>query len=494
MLSLLALALIAAAPDAPPDETHLEVTPTGYLDDRYTVAHVNGSGLLPTSNQPTLLDTAEANLQLRLRYGQHLTFYTDTSLLWQNASLFFGKDAQGNTVRLPEHDVPTYRPQAVISELYVAGQPIDHLDLLVGKKRIVWGAGFAENPTDLLNPPKDPTDPTFQRSGAWLARVEAPFDRFTLTGVAAGQVLREYAGMPTALVHYPSYPTAEAAAGQVADDRDHEPHFALAARAYLLINDTDVNLVYTFTNAFRDVFLHKSRAGLSLSHAFGGWEVHFEALLQQGSARLYADPGCASSAAAFAGCFLHGTAPVSYSQSDALDLRAKALLGARYSFEDNSLFSIEYYFNGEGYTPGEYTDYLHAIASGESFAQRAPQFASQLAALEPGASPTADPGTPQKFTFDPLRRHYLFVTYTKAQIHNDFTLGASAIVGLEDLSGELGPTATWSVRDWLTLTLIVYAPVPGVKSLGAEVNGTRYAEFNLQPADWQGLLSFRAFF
>ncbi len=153
MLPLLALALIAAAPDAPPDETHLEVTPTGYLDDRYTVAHVNGGGLVPTSNQPTLLDTAEANLQLRLRYGPHLTFYTDTSLLWQNASLFFGKDAQGNPVRLPEHDVTTYRPAAVISEMYVAAQPIDHLDLMVGKKRVVWGAGFAENPTDLLNPP-----------------------------------------------------------------------------------------------------------------------------------------------------------------------------------------------------------------------------------------------------------------------------------------------------------------------------------------------------
>lgn len=307
-------------------------------------------------------------------------------------------------------------------------------------------------------------------------------------------MLRAYAGLPTALVTYPDYETVESIAGLEPDDRDTEPHFALAARAYLLINNTDVNLIYAFTNGYNDAFLHKSRAGLSLSHAFGGWEVHAEALLQQGSARLYANPECMDSPAAFGGCLRSGIEPIGYAQVNAEDIRGKALLGARYQFEDNSQFSIEYGYHGDGYTPTEYSNYLHAISSGLALVALEPQYQAQLEALVPGANTNADPGTPQKFNFDPLRRHYLFVNYTKAQIHNDFTLGANLLLDLEDLSGELAPTATWSVRDWLTLTLTAFAPIPGVKSLGAEVNGVRYTEFSLTPADWQVLFSFRAFF
>lgn len=60
----------------------------------------------------------------------------------------------------------------MLSEAYLDAPLQDGFRLLLGKKRIVWGAGLAFNPTDVLNPPKDPTDPTFQRAGAWLAQAE----------------------------------------------------------------------------------------------------------------------------------------------------------------------------------------------------------------------------------------------------------------------------------------------------------------------------------
>lgn len=164
---LAALALLVVLADAPADApgTHLEVTTTGYLDNRYTYAHVNIGTLVPTQNQPTLLDTAEGNLQLRLRYGAPLTVFSDLSFLWQDPSLYYGKNAAGQEIRIPSHDVPAYHPEAVINELYATWAPIEHLDLTLGKKRVVWGAGFAENPTDLLNPPKIPPTPPSSAPG-----------------------------------------------------------------------------------------------------------------------------------------------------------------------------------------------------------------------------------------------------------------------------------------------------------------------------------------
>ena len=104
---------------------------------------------------------------------------------------------------------------------------------------------------DLLNPPKDPTDPSLQRAGAWLARVELPTERFTVSLVAAARVLEEYGGVPSRLAVYPSY-----------DPRDDgQVHVAGAARIYALVADTDVNVEYVFTNLYNDAFRNKSRVG-----------------------------------------------------------------------------------------------------------------------------------------------------------------------------------------------------------------------------------------
>ena len=59
----------------------------------------------------------------------------------------------------------------------------------------MWGPGFAANPLDLLNPNKDPTDPAFQRAGAWMARVEVPLESLALTVVYAPQVTAQSSGL-----------------------------------------------------------------------------------------------------------------------------------------------------------------------------------------------------------------------------------------------------------------------------------------------------------
>jgi hypothetical protein len=289
-----------AAPVEEP-ETKLEATTTGYLDTRFTGSHVSPGGLVPATGVPALTNLSEGNMEVKLRYGPRLSAGADLSLFWQWAGLFRSVDTQGEEVALAEQDVPLYRPSAVVSELFAAWEAAPHLNLTLGKKRVVWGSGMAFNPTDLLNPPKDPTDPAGQRAGAWLARVELPFEHFSVSLVGAAKVLRQYAGLPTSVLVYPDYPTAEAVGNPALDDRDKEAHWAAAARLYALVADTDVTLTYHFTHLYNDAFREKSRVGLSLSRVFDATEVHLEALAQTGSSRMYAAPACTPSPEALLG-------------------------------------------------------------------------------------------------------------------------------------------------------------------------------------------------
>jgi hypothetical protein len=462
MLALATLAWLAAA----------EVSTTGYLDTRATFQRLEPAPLTPGASQPRLVDLLEANLQLKIGLGPRGFVGADVSLFWQWAGLY--QDGQGR-------DVPAYRPLVAVSELYATYELTPHLNLTVGKKRVVWGPGLAQNPTDLLDPPKDPTDPTAQRAGSWLVRAELPHDRYTLSFVGAAQVLRQYAGLPANLLVYPGFPSAEAARGWTADDRDGRAHFALAARAYALIADTDLNVIYAFTNLYNESIADRHRVGLTASHVFGGWEVHGEALLQTGTSRAPLDPGCEG--AGLADCLSSGA----LARPLTTGLRPRALLGARYLFADNAMLSLEYSYHGPGLAAADFERYVRVLAA----AGRDPTLAAALAGT---SAPLADPGSPQRYSFDPLRRHYLLVSYSKPQIRNDFTVGAVLLLGLEDLSGQLNPSVTWSLREWLSLNLAAYLTIPSPPGMGASLGGERRGELELGSSRWRLVGSVRAFF
>jgi hypothetical protein len=487
MNALLATLLLAAAPaegaePSPASEEvetagpTLEATTTGYVDTRFTWTHAAPARLMPLIGVPALSNISEANLQAKVRYGEPLSASADLSLIGQWAGLIRVVDEAGREMPLPTDDTDDARVSVVVSELFASWEATPHLQFTLGKKRVVWGSGLAVNPTDLLNPPKDPTDPAGQRAGAWLARVDLPFERFTVSAVGAAKVLRQELGLPTSLLW------------------DSESHWAAAGRLYALVANTDVTLTYHFTHLYNDAFRHKSRVGLSLSRTFGPAEVHLEALFQTGSSRLYVNPACAGDAQALAACAAAGTPPLDYALLEDGGLRTKALVGARYFFEDSATLSAEYYFNGDGYDSGAFTRFLGLAAHARQLAAGDPQRAAALfEVLNPGGA-TTDPGTPQKFSFEPLRRHYLFLTYTKPQVADDFVLGASAVVNLTDLSGALVPQVSWSAREWLTLTASGSIPLPGVDALASEVDGVRVTEAGLSASDWRAWMSARLHF
>jgi hypothetical protein len=435
----------------------METTVNGYFDERLTVQRVRTGGVIPGEPVPRFINLTEANFQLKLRWGGRALALWDASFFYQRAAAFPG----------PELDLPAYRPLAVISELYGSYSFTDHVNLTMGKKRVVWGPGLVINPTDLLNPPKDPTDPSRQRAGAWLARLELPYERFTLTFLGAAQALGEVGGVPTSLAVWPDTTPRDPA-------YDNQAHVAAVARLYLLVADSDINFEYFFTNLYNDAFQKKSRLGFSFSRLLGkALEVHLEALGQLGSAHLYVDE-CVAAPQTCSGAL------VSRSKLDSPRRNVHSLLGARYTFADDTLLGADYLYYSDGYDQEEWRRVLQALQL------------AQLTGVPVPFVPTTSGGVPQRFVFEPLRRHYLFLYYMRPHIHDDFTLNVTLIEGLADLSGQFSPQLVWSVRAWVNVTLQLFAPLPALSP--TEVGGKKYGELTLSPSDYRAVLSARFFY
>jgi len=155
------------------------------------------------------------------------------------------------------------------------------------------------------------------------------------------------------------------------------------------------------------------------------------------------------------------------------------------------MLSLEYLLQTDGYDADEWRAFLGGLAlSHDARAMGLPV----PGGLGPGAGSTTGAGAPQKFAFEPQRRHYAFLVYSKPRIRDDFTLTLTMLASLHDLSGQFVPSLAWSVREWVTLTAWVFAPVPGVPSLGPEVGGKRRTELGLAPADWRGVFSAKVFY
>jgi hypothetical protein len=264
----------------------------GYLSSRTSFTRARLGGLLSADDLPQLSSLLEGNVQLKQNYLPRGFLYGDLSLLTQMAGLYAGLDASGNETALEEHDVKLTHPVVALNELYLSHEVRPWLNLRLGKKRVSWGSGFAYNPTDLLNPAKDPTDPTFQRAGSYLAEMELSSETLAFTLLASPAVLKQESGIPYQFLTYPRW-----------DLQDDQAHYQLAARAYALVGNADVNLMLFYGNRYRDAFENKVRFGASFSrYFFTDYELHVEALFQSGSARDYVAPDCVADLAGALSC------------------------------------------------------------------------------------------------------------------------------------------------------------------------------------------------
>ncbi|HZI03492.1 MAG TPA: hypothetical protein VEZ71_05690, partial [Archangium sp.] len=153
-------ALLAALLLTPAPALAAEVT--GYVESRTQYSRARVEGLVPTDRFPEVQQLLELNVQPRQEYRPGGFIAGDLSLFVQAAGRYRGLDAEGREVSIAPQEVSAARPLVSLNELYLSHEVVPQLHLLAGKKRLIWGAGMAFNPTDLINPPKDPTDPNFQ--------------------------------------------------------------------------------------------------------------------------------------------------------------------------------------------------------------------------------------------------------------------------------------------------------------------------------------------
>ncbi len=71
-----------------------------------------------------------------------------------------------------------------LNEAWLRADLSQSLVFLAGKRRMAWGTGFFHNPTDFINPPKDPTQPEEQRQGVWSAHLGLYLSAFSFEQAA----------------------------------------------------------------------------------------------------------------------------------------------------------------------------------------------------------------------------------------------------------------------------------------------------------------------
>lgn len=343
----------------------------GFFLSRSLVTSTNtGAGLygiLPTLAAPRSF--VEANLQPRLKSSDE-RFNLSADLTLYGAT------------QAPER-------LALINEAYVEARLFGPVRVLVGRERLTWGSGIAVNPTDLLNPLKNPLDVEQQRTGAFLLPlVDVNLGWLTLSALVSPHLATNDWALPTEF---------------------RFQRGLVAGRVYTLLFETDLNFIY-----YHDLDFQRNYVGLSFSRFLGErLEVHGEALARTGSPDpfpLPPVPGC-------------GPAP----QSAATSFTGSAVGGGRIHLPNQTFGFLEYYYNGNG---------LDSNAFGQLPGALACLRASFEALGLPGAptpNPVGDPIDPPVLL---LRRHYVIMGYQQPHLtpdlFEDISIGLSLIVGLED--------------------------------------------------------------
>jgi len=203
------------------------------------------------------------------------------------------------------HDYRGWDSGTALHEGVVSFKPNPRYTLDMGKKAVQWGKGYAFNPVAFIARPKDPDNPTEALEGFY---------------VVAADLIRSFDGPLQTLAFTPVIlPVTES----VNDDFGEPDHINWAARLYLLVWDTDIDLMF-FAGESRT-----ARYGIDFANNIAtNFEIHGELALITDSDKKSIDT----------------RGNLSIEESDIL----QALIGLRYLTTADITFIAEYYHNGGG--------------------------------------------------------------------------------------------------------------------------------------------------
>jgi hypothetical protein len=316
------------------------------------------------------------------------------------------------------HDFRGWDNETVLHEGLVSLKPNPRHTFDIGKKAVQWGKGYAFNPAAFIARPKDPDNPTEALEGFVVVAVD---------------LIRSFDGPLQTLAFTPVIlPVTES----VNDDFGESDHINLAAKLYLLLWDTDIDLIF-FAGESRT-----ARYGIDFARNITtNFEIHGEmALLTDFDKKSIDTQGNLSS-----------------EESDIM----QALIGIRYLTTSDITFIAEYYHNGGGINAQDaenfykFADRAHDIpaASGD----KAPL--TQAARLSQNTLSTVQP-----------MRDYLYLRASQKEPFDIlyFTPAITSIINLNDQSLSLTPEFVYSPETNLEFRL------RGTFLVGAE--NTEYGE------------------
>jgi len=215
------------------------------------------------------------------------------------ASLYFRTDG------LLWHDYQGWDHDTVLKEGYLSLKPSPSFTLNTGKEVVQWGKGYAFNPVAFVSRPKDPDDPTETLEGFY---------------VVSADLIKSFVGpLKTVALTPVILPVTQ----DINDDFGEADHVNFAAKLYLLLWDTDIDLLF-FTGESRT-----TRFGFDFSRNIKtNFEIHGElAWIRDFDKKSIDSRGNLSS-----------------NESDIL----RYLFGIRYLTANEITFTLEYYHNGGG--------------------------------------------------------------------------------------------------------------------------------------------------
>ncbi len=207
-------------------------------------------------------------------------------------------------------------------QAFLSLKPSSSLTVDAGKKTSKWGKGYAWNPAAFVDRPKDPDDPELALEGYVIASADyiksfpsGPLTTFSFTPV----ILPEY--------------------GDVNDDFGQTGHVNFAARAYFLLYDTDIDLMFLTGGS------KTPRYGFDFSRNIGSnLEVHGEFAFIRNFMQPLVDAN-------------GNTTSVTYDE-------VNFVLGTRYLSPQNTTYIFEYYHQGTGYSSEAISDLYRFIDKG----------------------------------------------------------------------------------------------------------------------------------
>lgn len=272
----------------------------------------------------------------------------------------------------------------------------DGFSVRIGKQRVSWGSGFAWNPTSRLEPPKNPLNPSLEQQGALAVRTD------WIPSAWAGVIL---VGAESEVVATDQPLAAPSRTRRTA-----------AVRARFLVRDTDLAVVFSGGRGQRTL------VGLDVGRSFGSVSAHAEATAYRG-------------------------AELPPARDDERFARlAAGLLWTR----DQTSVSVEYFWNGEGYTQDALDAYLGDLD------------AAYARSIDPTVPPALQAVERQHYLALAavpysgglgLRQHYLQAAWSRGTSSGAWTAALRGVLALSDGGTALTPGLTWSPTGHLTANL-----------------------------------------